>query len=215
VAADSTNAVLMQLAAAITKSTATWAVGTAAGALDSGSIANNTWYHVHQIRRPDTGVVDVLVSLSPTAPTLPTNYTQSRRIGAMRTNASAQWIAFRQFGDEFLWTTAVADATSGAVSTARTLFTLTAPPNTKAMFRALAWGTGATAGFIIQATADTDAAPAGPNVSLYAEVSGQGGSGHFAMWLDGSSQLAVRSSLAAGNVSIGTYGWVDRRGRDA
>ena len=59
--------------------------------MDTGSVANNTWYHVHLIKRPVTGVVDVLFSLSATAPTLPTSYTIFRRIGSMRTDGSARW----------------------------------------------------------------------------------------------------------------------------
>lgn len=107
-AADTTAAAYMTLAATIAKTTAAWAVGNAQGGLDTGAIANNTWYHFHLIRRPDTGVVDVLASLSPTAPTLPANYTQFRRIGSGRTNGAGQWTAFLALEDsggavEFLW----------------------------------------------------------------------------------------------------------------
>src|SRR5438045_2280633 len=86
----------MVLASAYTKTTAAWAVGTALGALDTGAIANNTWYHAFLIERTDTGVVDVLISLSPTAPTMPASYTIKRRIGSMKTDGSAQWKAFSQ-----------------------------------------------------------------------------------------------------------------------
>lgn len=102
-AADSTAADLMVLAASISKTTSAWAVGTGNGGLDTGAIAASTWYHAHQIKRPDTGVVDVLVSLSATAPTLPTNYTLFRRIGSMKTNGSSQWAKFFQNDDSFLW----------------------------------------------------------------------------------------------------------------
>lgn len=124
-AVNSTGAQLMTLTA-IAKTTAAWAVGTAAGGLDTGTIANNTWYHFFVIRRPDTGVVDALLSLSATAPTLPTNYTQFRRIGSGRTNGSAQWISFRQNGDEFDWATPVLDVNISAVANAA-LTALTVP----------------------------------------------------------------------------------------
>jgi len=101
VATDTTSAFVMSLASAYTKTTSAWAVGTGSGSLDTGAIANTTWYHVHLIRRPDTGVVDVLTSLSAMSPTLPTNYTQFRRIGSMQTNGSAQWVKFNQLGDDF------------------------------------------------------------------------------------------------------------------
>ena len=47
----------MTLAAAISKTTSAWAVGTGNGALDTGTIANSTWYHVYVIERTDTGAL--------------------------------------------------------------------------------------------------------------------------------------------------------------
>jgi hypothetical protein len=65
---DSTNTVIMTLAASITKTSAAWAVGTGNGGQD-GSIPSGAtgtmgvyWY---LIRRSDTGVVDALYSLAP------------------------------------------------------------------------------------------------------------------------------------------------------
>ena len=53
-----------------------WAVGgtpgTPAGGLDTGVVGNGT-YHIFLIKRPDTGVVDALFSLSATAPTMAVN----------------------------------------------------------------------------------------------------------------------------------------------
>ena len=48
---------LLSLASAYTKTTSAWGVGTGNGSLDTGSIANSTWYHVYLIKRVDTGVV--------------------------------------------------------------------------------------------------------------------------------------------------------------
>ena len=68
---------IIHLATGITKQLdAAWAVGTNAGGLDTGTKANSTLYFVHVIRRSDTGVVDVLLSTSATAPTMPANYDQ-------------------------------------------------------------------------------------------------------------------------------------------
>ena len=126
-AADSTTAQLLTLGTAIAKTTASWAVGTATGGLDTGAIATNTWYHFYVIRRPDTGVVDVLFSLSASSPTLPANYTQFRRIGAGRTNASSQWIRFFQDGDLFQWETPLLDVDVTSPGTAAVTRTLTVP----------------------------------------------------------------------------------------
>jgi hypothetical protein len=62
---DVLNTENMVQATALTKQLdAAWAVGTAAGMRDTGSIANGTW-HLHLIKRTDTNVVDVIASLSP------------------------------------------------------------------------------------------------------------------------------------------------------
>ena len=61
---DEGNTLTMRLASPITKTTSAWAVGTGNGMLDTGSVAANFWYHVYLMERPDTSVVDVLMSLS-------------------------------------------------------------------------------------------------------------------------------------------------------
>lgn len=63
-AVDSAATDFMKLTSAYTKTTSSWALGTAAGSLDTGTIANSTWYHAFLIKRPDTDVVDALTSLS-------------------------------------------------------------------------------------------------------------------------------------------------------
>ncbi len=128
-ATDSTGVESMVLPFAVTKTTSSWAVGSGNGSLDTGTIANNTWYHVHLIKRTDTGVVDVLVSTSATAPTLPTNYTVFRRIGSLLTNGSAQWMKFVQSGDTVIYSTPiVALALVTPASTSGTLFSVNTPP---------------------------------------------------------------------------------------
>jgi len=73
---------MMTLASGLTKRLdANWAVGTNQGGLDTGSIANTTYY-VWLIQRSDTGVVDALFSLSSTSPTMPSNYDRKRLVGS-------------------------------------------------------------------------------------------------------------------------------------
>lgn len=124
--ADSTNAVLMSLTA-IAKTTSAWSVGTAAGGLDTGAIANSTWYHFYVIRRPDTGVVDVVFSTSASSPTLPANYTQFRRIGAGKTDGAAQWFKFIQTGNIFEWDSPTLDINVTNPGTAAVLRVLNVP----------------------------------------------------------------------------------------
>ena len=103
-ARDTTNAANIILASALTKRLdANWAVGTNQGGLDTGSEANSTWYHVWGIKRPDTGVVDALFSLSASAPTMPTNYTLKAYVGAVYNDGSGNLKAFSQYGNSVLW----------------------------------------------------------------------------------------------------------------
>ena len=105
-ARDYTDTATMTLASAITKQIdASWAVGTNAGGLDTGSVAANTGYGLYLIRRTDTGVVDVLFSTDMSAAggsvTMPTSYTQKRLIGWVRTDGSSNIISYLQSGDTF------------------------------------------------------------------------------------------------------------------
>jgi hypothetical protein len=133
IATDSTNAASMALAAAITKTTVAWAVGNGNGALDTGAIAPNTWYHVHLIKRLDTNVVDVLFSLSPTAPTLPANYTVFRRLGAMKTDASSNWIGFNQVANIFYWKASFNDRNSAFANRTEALVTFSVPSGVRVL----------------------------------------------------------------------------------
>ena len=95
-ATDSTNARILRLTSAITKQLdATWAVGTNAGGLDTGVIGNSDYY-IWLIARSDTGVVDVLFSLSDTAPTMPTSYNYRRLIGWIK-RVGATIVAFNAY----------------------------------------------------------------------------------------------------------------------
>jgi len=217
-AADSTVSDLMQLASAYTKTTSAWTVGTGNGALDTGAIANTTWYHVYLIKRPDTGVVDLLISLSVTAPTLPANYTLFRRIGAMKTNASAQWTLFSQRGDEFIWSVPVNDI-SITLGTAATLCALLSVPlgvQVTALYHSqvnLAGGFGAA---LINSPDEAVAVwnvPAA-NVSFNAHASGTSAFFTGFTRTNTSQQVRAVASAASTTFLITVYGWVDRRGRD-
>lgn len=73
-----------------------WAEGTSQGGLDTGSLANNTWYYLYAIYNPTTGNVDFIGSTDPSSPTLPTGYTKYRRLknAFFKTNGSANIIQF-------------------------------------------------------------------------------------------------------------------------
>lgn len=105
-AMDATGAYWMSLSAITKQSDVAWAVGTNQGGLDTGAVGNNDYY-IWLIARSDTGVVDVLYSLSATAPTMPANYDFKRLIGWFKRSAGAI-VAFNTYelsggGIEFTW----------------------------------------------------------------------------------------------------------------
>lgn len=226
-ASDSTGTSLMVLASAYTKTTSAWAVGTGNGALDTGTIANSTWYHVYLIKRTDTGVVDVLISTSATSPTLPTNYTLSRRIGSMKTNGSAQWMKFVQDGDRFTWDTPTVDVSVINPGTSAVTRALSVPLGVRIEAHIFTGGIGNTASTDLPiaiyisdlSTADTIAGfSSGATVECYAPsvASPMALGGQASVMTNTSSQIRSRlqASTAGTTFNILTLGWRDRRGRD-
>jgi len=101
VARDSNDTMDMVLSSSISKEiNATWAVGDGEGGLDEGTVTNGTLYAVWLIKRGDTGVVDALISLNFTDPTMPTNYDYKRWLGWVLTgNKTGNITPFISFGD--------------------------------------------------------------------------------------------------------------------
>lgn len=212
VANDAAGGGIMTLAAALSKTTSAWAVGTGNGALDTGTIANSTTYHAFLIKRTDTRVVDVLISLSPTAPTMPTSYTLKRRIFSMKTNGSGQWAKFTQTGDVFIWAAYAAD--TGTAGTSRASHTLTVPTGivVSAMGRAFS-GAGGANTIIFTSLQEEDISPA----SSFGEIITSGGAtvsmADVERLTNTSAQIGVRASNAGISFSFNTYGWRDTRGK--
>jgi hypothetical protein len=212
-ATNSTGIDVMTLSSAFTKTTSAWAVGTAAGSLDTGTIAANTWYHVYLIKRPDTGTVDTCTSLSASAPTtggnIPAAYTLFRRIGAMKTNASSQWIKFYQVGDEFLWDVPITDRSGAIASTALTALTLTVPTGVQvaAMFAA-SLNTTASTGVIF--TSREVGTPSQYDVFAF---NGSVANGDVVRHTDTSAQINFTCNATTGSLAVSTYGWIDTRGK--
>jgi hypothetical protein len=214
---------MMQLAASMAKTTSAWAAGTAAGGLDTGAIAASTWYHWFLIFNPTTLAVDVVFSATATPAsgptTLPSGFTLFRRIGAMKTNGSSQWASFTQFGDEFIWGVSVTDVNAQVpTSASRTLYTLSVPIGLQvwALFRLFASGFGASSNVIVTSPDETDQAASGAGVGTVdfrINAAGDPSAGWLNRRTNTSAQIGVRSGTAAGSLNIGTYGWVDIRGK--
>lgn len=202
---------------------AAWAVGDDAGGMDTGTVANDTWYHLWLIKRTDTNVVDALLSLSATAPTMPTDYDKKRRIGSVR-RATATNLAFSHLGDEFLLDVPAADADTANPGITAILHTLTTPLGIQvdALVSVIfdddnsagtAWH-----GLVTSPDQADTVASGGASDVFIQNVVGDSytGSIHKAVRTDASSQIRTRQSVSDAGITlrVNTLGWIDRRGRD-
>lgn len=204
----------MVLASSITKRLdAAWAVGTNQGGLDTGSIAN-TWYHLWLIQRSDTGVVDALFSTSATSPTMPANYDRKRRIGAVVRGAGTL-LAFRQFGDRFLYAAPVTNRSSTSPVT-DTLVAVSSPLGVRCRPILISSVSSAAASVVQNFVGDGDGSAAS---HVYQQVGGSSQSSCIIdpVYTDTSSQIRF-SAGASGSITANILqcaGWYDDRGRMA
>jgi len=219
-ATDSTNAAYMTLAASIAKTTSSWAVGSAQGGLDTGAIANSTWYHFYEINRPDTNVTDVIFSLSASAPALPANYTIYRRIGSGKTDASAHWILFAQNGDEFTWDVPVNDVNVSNPGTSAVTRTVTVPTGITVFARCVFNEQNATSSaqnHLYTALSQTDTTPTSTLFDLRTNSAAQVSTTiQKSVLTNTSAQFRTRqdASGASDAFIITTLGWIDSRGKN-
>ncbi len=217
----------MVLAATMTKSLSAWAAGSGNGALDAGTIAANTWYHLHLIYNPATAAVDLVLSLSPTAPALPSGYVGRRRIASVKTNGASQLVAWAQRGDSFLWSAPVVDYRSTYNPAAARSVGLSVPTGIQVDADILISCISATTTFALLVTS-FDQADTAPNVyvgsqtptvpwtmevpygiAAYSTVSKR-------VRTSSTGAIRLRASVDTGSdgyVSIMTDGWIDTRGR--
>jgi hypothetical protein len=206
------DSAMMVLTSAWTKNViGSWTAGTGLGGLDTGAINNNLWYHVFLIMRPDTGAVDVLFSLSPTAPTMPANYTKKRRIGSIKTDASSHVLGFTQLGDQFLWATdlgydvynggGVAVAPGGLVTATTPLGVKTRVILNSVLSTAVSVNIMSPDAQAVFGTSNMTGTPSGVGAQIVVRT-------------NTSSQVRViGSAAAAAGFYLGTVGWFDNRGK--
>ncbi len=208
------------LASEITKQIdATWAPGDDAGGLSSSltAPANNTWYHVFLIMV--AGSVDVGFDTSLTGSNLATDHsaTNYRRIGAVRTDGSANILGFLQIGDDFLWTTAKNDLSNGTIANAGTTIALTVPTGVRVQAN-IAASPGSVVDVINFFPGDmTGFAPAEASqpVAMAGAQDANDTTGQIFVWTDTSAQVkGFSGNSTTADASITTYGWKDRRGKD-
>jgi hypothetical protein len=218
---DPTNTGLMLLASSLTKTTALWVVGTNKGGLDTGAVAANTWYHMFVISNSNFTSIDVLFSLSPSAPTLPVGYTFNRRIGSLRTNAGSSFLKYWQTDDLFLWDQVVNELNFLAISGLVTV-TLTVPTGISdalgaimAIFTLNQFDDNSSSGSIlVQALDQAVTSPAESNATIFSYGFNQSQTGDLMFPVSSSAQIRINTNHSNQQLSLWTRGWLDRRGRD-
>lgn len=207
---DSTDAMDMVLASALTKqSDAAWAVGTNQGALDNIGSAGNNDFYIHLIKRSDTGVVDVLFSLSSTSPAMPTNYDYRRLIGWFK-RAGGTIVAFHTYeleggGLELTWDVPTLDINlANTLTTSRRTDAVKVPLNfaTEAHLNVIINDASSGGHAWLCCPDQTDAAPSASAAPL-ANIGSSGGgdlvsneSGQFRIRTSATGTIAARSTIA-------------------
>jgi hypothetical protein len=217
------NVTMMVLSAAITKNcNAAWTAGSGGGALEGpliSHLAASTWYHVFLIGRIDTNTPDIFISTG-LSPILPLPYTKKRRIGSIRTDASAHIIKFAQVGDQFLWAASTNGTVSGTwdvfnsgvnAGPTGTGFTLFTPPGIST--KALLWVATTTAiDFVIFSSLQNVSVIGGWNLGNASVANTQGF--QYEIWTNTGSQIFVIAATAqASGFFLSTAGWTDPRGK--
>lgn len=214
-ATDSLNEVTINLPIAMSKTTDAWAVGDAAGSLDTG-VAAQGWYHVFLIRNPTLNTTDILISLSPTAPTLPVDFSKFRRIGSMYLNSSVQWRKFYQIGDEFTWTQREIDMNNVATVSTATEVVLSVPTGISVNalgYANLSYSSGS-CGTVFTSLLEDDLVPGLNNSHLIVTASSVWGQTFVRLRTNTAAKVRHRSMNTGAVLYFQTSGWLDRRGQD-
>jgi len=229
---DSTNSLAINNTAPMSKDlTAPWAAGTGAGGKLTGTAlaAGQTW-HMFLLFNSTTSAVDFGFDQSPTAPTLPTGYTNFRRIGSVILDAAATTIrAFIHHDDDWFMlalrsTDYAVTANGGGVSFYRPI---TSPLGISTLVRMYFQSTGtANTNTFLSLIADPafGAPPAFGPATQWAQVRRGAfldststavsyGTTIVDQWTDTTSHVYTFSSDTSDVIALGVLGWHDQRGR--
>jgi hypothetical protein len=220
VAESDDNTTSMVLPSNYTKALLTWAVGSAGGCLDTGSVTASSWYYLFAIERIDTQVVDLLCSKSLLTPVLPNPYTKKRLVAEFATDTGTLIRRFYSHQDGHVYKWSSSTYQTSTATTARTLVALDVPPGIIVLPFCQMSASNATppVSVLVQTPADTDIAPSSespfleaPGWDMYAQVLGQGGASNAAcpngLETNTSQQVATRASVAATTLNFMTRGW--------
>lgn len=224
-ATDSTNTVLMNLASSMAKTNAAWSAGTGNGGLDTGSIATATWYHWYLIRNPSSGAVDLVFSTNASSPTLPSGYTQYRRIFTWRYTGGGIWEQLVQNENEFLWPASIIDLDAVNPGTSAATRTLTVPTGitVEAIISVGCFYGSSAFTALVSPLSINDQAPQASGTGALTGFSNSSSPTNTAGWnffplrvrtnTSGQVRCRLSASGASDRLGIITFGWIDTRGQ--
>ena len=198
----------------LTLSTATTINGAVNGVngLDTGSLANNTWYAVYIIGSSlNSQATATLLSTSATAPALPSNYDCFRRIGWVLTDGSAHFLAVNIYGNSnqriYMWD-AIATELSAAGNASYTDVDLSSSvPSTSTLVH-LNWKlVPNTAGNLSLLRKNGSSSTTNPQ--LTGSVAAQPNAGFLTMNCDSSQIIEYKTASASDALTLYVIGFTD------
>lgn len=216
VARDEADTYYMELASTLTKQIdATFAAGSAAGGMFTGTVAADTWYHVHLIRKDSDGAIDAGFDTSVSAANIPSGYTAYRRIGSVLTGGSANILPFLQRPENpgwFYWQDPIEDYDQDNIGTSSVTVGLSVPVGLRVMaYFTMMDENSSGSEMYIRVEGATDSAPT-EDASPGAHFQNNDVSGMMVLQTDSSGQVFFRSNNSGNDISVFTYGWFDSRG---
>jgi hypothetical protein len=143
---------------------------------------------------------------------MPANYTKKRRIGSIKTDASAHIYGFSQLGDEFVWTSQPASwdvSNAGTIGSAQLVIV-----NVPAAVSNIAV---INAGFVVGGYITIQSVQgygATSNWNLANNAASQISGGQFRVRTNTAQQIQIMSAAAYANgLFLAAVGWVDTRGK--
>lgn len=176
-----------------------------ANGLDTGSLANSTWYAVHLIGSSvNVSQAAVLLSTSATAPTLPFGYDVFRRIGWVLTDGSAHFLKFYMYGSgsRLLFWDAPITVLNAAGNTSYTNVTMTSAMPSTSTIAILNWKlVPATAGntALLRVNGSTSTT----NQLLTGSVASQPNAGQ--LWINTDSAQVIQYKTTSGSDALSLF----------
>lgn len=183
-----------------------------ANGLDTGSLANATWYAIHLISSSlNRAMPALLASTSATAPLMPTGYDSFRRISWALTDGSAHFLKYYVYGNsnsrKYVWDAVITELSAGAATSFTDVDLASSVPPT-ARLATLNWKiVPATAGNIAKLRVNGSSSTT--NIQLTGSVAAQPNVGFVEMNTDSSQIIEYLVGNASDALTLLTAGFED------